>query len=172
MDYVVVDRRSFGWAQGIYSPHVAQYAVADVVHVVVVNFVAFGQAVGVPPTPADRNRRVVKVTNVIMCDLVVAALADPYTDGTREDVACRMNDVIVCNDMACTFVFFCGDAGFADSYATRTEVVHERSFYSAVATALSKPHSVGADVGDPAILDGDVPRTVRHYRCVDWRGCL
>ncbi len=51
---VVADNGAFGRAECINAAHVTEYAPSDMMHVVEAENVAFGQAVRIAPSPADR----------------------------------------------------------------------------------------------------------------------
>jgi hypothetical protein len=127
MDHVVADCRPFGRAERIYAPHVTEYAVSDMVHVVVIDFVAFCKTFGVPPAPTYGNSRVVEIADIIVSDLVVTALSNPDSDGTWKDVAGRVNDVIVHYIVTRSLMLRLSDACFADSDTACTDIVYERS---------------------------------------------
>ena len=100
MNDVMIDGGAFGGAEGIDGTHIAQNAVADMVEVVIIDAVAFGRAVVVAPSPADRDGGIVQVCDFIVRDDIVGTVADPDAHGTGEQIAHRMQDVVIHEDMA------------------------------------------------------------------------
>ena len=110
-------------AQRVDAAHVAQHAPAEVVNVVEVDRVVLGEAFGVSPTPADRDAGVEEVGDVVVGDLVVAALADPHADRAGEDASAGVDDVVVDRDVVCAIRFVGLDRAFTDANATGSQIV-------------------------------------------------
>jgi len=97
---VIADDSPFRWSQRINSAHVTEHRLSDMVHVVEADGVAFSQALGVAPAPADRNSRIEKVADVVMRDGIVAALPDPDAYRLGVNSSAGLDDVVVERNMA------------------------------------------------------------------------
>ncbi len=99
-----------------------------------------------------------------MRDAIVAALADPYTDGGGVNTPTRMNDVVIDRNVTRVGRLIRAYLPLADSHAAGTKVVQITAAQQAIFTALPKPHRVGRAVANLTILDSDVACAVGHYR--------
>ena len=119
---------------------------------------------GVVPVPADTHARVEQVVDVVVRDLVVAALGDPDADTGRIDLA-AIEDVVVVNEDAARFGGINGGhVGLADADSAGPQVEEPVPLDAAVLAAAAKPDAVGAHVGHFATLQRAVPGGVGRHR--------
>ena len=95
VNHVVTDTGTFRRSERVHGPHVAEDPIADVVQVVPFDGIAFRSALGVTPSPADRDGGIEKVCDVAMGDGVVGAVSDPDADRARHDPPAAVDDAVV-----------------------------------------------------------------------------
>src|SRR5258708_31699717 len=93
--------------------------------VVELNCVSLRYTFAVAPAPADGYARVTEVGDVVVRDLIVAAVANPHRHAAGEDVAAGLNDVVVHDAVARAVGVgrFLVLPAFADARAARAHVV-------------------------------------------------
>ena len=96
----MADARARRDAQRVNAAHIAERATADMVQVIEFDDVSLALRLGVTPGPANRDRRVEKVGDVVVRDRVVARLPDPDADTAWKDPASAANDAVVHGDPA------------------------------------------------------------------------
>src|SRR2546422_1356035 len=99
MDQVVAQDCSFLDAQRVNAAHIAQHALADVVEMIELDDVFTAGRFLITPVPSDGDGGVVKVVNVIVHDVILAALENDDADCRRED-APELMQMVVSDDLA------------------------------------------------------------------------
>ncbi|OPZ97833.1 MAG: hypothetical protein BWY71_01475 [Planctomycetes bacterium ADurb.Bin412] len=161
MDTVVIDGGALGQSQGIDAAHVAEDTPADVVDMVEVDMVVDGNGRGVAPGPADGNSGIIKVADIVVGNLVVAAVADPDTNRAMVEAGAAVDDAVVHGDVVGLFGRL-PDNPLAHFDAAGTEIVEEGPGDGAVPAAAAEPHAINADMTDFAILERYIPGAVQH----------
>src|ERR1043166_5378805 len=109
-------------------------------NVVVVDVIPRRRARPVTPRPADGNARVIEIGDLVVGDVVVAALPEPDADGAREHAPAVTNDAVVDRDVIGAFLRLRRDAALADADAARAQVVRFAALHRAVVTAAAEPN--------------------------------
>ncbi len=63
----------------INTAHVTQHAPADMVHMIETDVIAFRKAFSISPSPADRKACIEEVCYLVMSNIIVTALPNPYS---------------------------------------------------------------------------------------------
>ena len=116
MYHVVADAGSFGGAKGVNSAHIAQFAPAKMMKMIVGDKVIFRRAVRISPNPADRYCRVTEIGYFVMTYFIVAAVEDNYSHRTGKHISAMMNNVVVHRNITC-YLSIGGQRGCADFYS-------------------------------------------------------
>ncbi len=133
--------------------HVAQHPAANVVGVVELDDIVPGQGPSVAPGPADRDRRVVGVVDVVVGDPVASALPDPDADGRGIDDP-DVVDVAVGEDVPARLLrLLSAHPGLADLHAARAQVRHFAAGDPVLLAAAGEFDGVLAQVQEAAVLD-------------------
>ena len=128
--------------------------------------------VAVAPAPPHGDAGVAQVGDVVVGDLVVAAVPDEHAHGVRPDVPAVADDVVVDADVAGEVRRLRNLGRLADAHAAGAQVVEEAAPDGAVAAAVAEPDGVGAGALDGALLQRDAPGVVRHDSGGDVAGSL
>ncbi len=169
---VVADGGTFGGAQGVDAAHIAEDAPADMVDMIKVDLIAFGEAFGIAPAPADRNPGVAEIGDFVVDNAVVGAVADPDSDGAGVDMAAVADDAIFDGVVMGAFIEVGGDAAFANPDSASAEIVDIAVGDGTVLAAFTEPEAVFADVGELAAVEVNILGAVEHDRGFDGVGGL
>src|SRR6266513_2681895 len=90
---------SFLDAERVNPAHIAQHALADVVEMIELDEVVPTRRFLIAPVPSNGDGGVVKVVNVIVRDVILAALENDNTHRRRED-APELMQMVVSDDLA------------------------------------------------------------------------
>ena len=110
------------------------------------------------PVPADADAGVQQVVDVVVRDLIVAALRDPDADARRVHMPAVEDVVVVHHDAARFGLVGRGHVRLADPHAARAQVEQAIALDPAIFAAAAEPHAVRADVGHFAVFQHAIPR--------------
>ena len=172
VDEVVAHRGAFGGAERVDATHVAQQPLAEVVEVVPFDLVTLGRARGVAPAPADGDRRVEEIRDLVMRHLIVRGRADPDADRTREDHPAITDDIVMNPIMARVVLRLGLVVQRAHLHAAGAEVADEAFLDGHLATPLAEREAVAADMGELTAGERDLPGVFERddaVHCADRR---
>jgi len=175
VDQIVADDGAALDAQCIDSAHVAEHKLADVVHVIELDDIFAAGRLLVAPVPADRNRRVIEIVDMVVRDAIAAALQNKDADGRWVNHA-EMVHFVVGYDLAVVLLeWLLAFGGFADANSTATDVEHLVADNLSSLAAAAKFQGIAGQVRERAVRHHAIhcafrPNVaVRGYRCLSVR---
>ena len=156
VDMVVGDGRAVGSAERIDAAHVGEDALADIMDVVVVDVVAMGDGVAVAPCPSHGDARVEEIADLVVCQRVVAGVADPDAVGAVMEAAAVGDDAVVDGDEIRHLRMVFRNDGRADFDAAATQIMDMAMRHGDAMAAEPPPEAHDADGTDFATVEGAV----------------
>ena len=141
--YAVVGYYSpFAGAERVDRTHIAQQTQADMMQMVVDEFIAPGKTLSVAPVPACGYRAVVQVAHIIVAYPVFIAVAHPNANRTWKQVATIMDDAVVDYIGKRLLLLLWTNRGFANTDSSGTQIVQKAGLDAAITAPFPKPNSV------------------------------